>query len=464
MGKKNQEVLLVAPSPPTSDAPIVGNPSYASDFAKAKVRFTMKSGADVIVLLLLTVTSTIAVDMIKEYILVKENLTWPRAQNYCRTHHKDLVSIHSKEEVKTLLEKYRDVNVDFLWIGLEKNASKDQWMWSSGEPVNFTNWGENEPNNKGQREDYVVMQYTGKWHDYACTSSQFYVCFNDPKCNQPQISTSQNNRVQFSLSFTSVSCSAPCSGCLSLSRFHIWRLSGSRSSGDLKYHLIQEKKTWFEARDTCRKNYTDLVSITSQQELWNITNITEGKNVWIGLYQNPWQWSNGDESSFQYWDTNDPSIEADEACVGVWLKHKGDGHPSEVGKWADFRSNTYHQYFLCYKEKFILIKENKTWTDALLYCRHKYGDLVSVTDCDVQKEVAEIAKESDGDRVWIGLRKDSLFGFWFWMEGNESDYEYWGNGVQTDPQMDHCGSIDKSKNSTWGIQCCLTELNFICSI
>uniref|UniRef100_H2ZY35 C-type lectin domain-containing protein n=1 Tax=Latimeria chalumnae TaxID=7897 RepID=H2ZY35_LATCH len=341
---------------------------------------------------------------------------------------------------------------------------------------------------------------------------------------------------------------------------------GSRTSADLKYHFINEKKTWFEARDTCRENYTDLVSITSQQELWNITNITEGKKVWIGLFQNPWQWSNGDESSFQYWDTNEPNNNADDVCVGI-----------EVGKWSDFGYNN-QQYFLCYKEhaacssvttnatlvcsplqsihrlhkitclvcevanphphhpkelwnitnitggadvwiglyqnpwqwsnwdessfqywdtnqpsnkggdedcvglepytspmwswklvyinfteNFILIKENKTWTDALLYCRRKYRDLVSVTDCDVQKEVAEITKESDGDRVWIGLRKDILFGFWFWMDGNESDYEYWGNGVQTEHQTEHCGSIDKGKNSTWGFQCCLTELNFICS-
>uniref|UniRef100_H3AAH5 C-type lectin domain-containing protein n=1 Tax=Latimeria chalumnae TaxID=7897 RepID=H3AAH5_LATCH len=347
----------------------------------------------------------------KEYILVEKKLNWTDAQSYCRTHHKDLVSIHSKEEVKTLLGKYGNVSENSLWIGLEKNASKEQWLWSSGEPVNFTNWAENEPNNKGQREDYVVMEEPGKWHDYASSSSQFYVCFN-----------------------------------------------GSRSSGDLKYHFIKEKKTWVEAQDSCRENYTDLVSITSQQELWNITNITGGgADVWIGLYQNPWQWSNGDESSFQYWDTNQPNNNGgDEGCVGMC-------NNSETGKWNDF-SFTTESYFVCYQEKFILIKENKTWTDALLYCRENYRDLVSVTDCEVQKEVAEIAKKSDGNRVWIGLRKDSLFGFWFWLDGNESDYEYWGNGVQTEPQMDHCGSIDKGKNSTWGFQCCLTELNFICSI
>uniref|UniRef100_H2ZVY2 C-type lectin domain-containing protein n=1 Tax=Latimeria chalumnae TaxID=7897 RepID=H2ZVY2_LATCH len=348
-------------------------------------------------LMLLLVTSAIAVDVVKEYILVKIKLTWPRAQNYCRTHHKDLVSIHSKEEVKMLLEKYRDVN-----IGLEKNASKDQWLWSSREPVNFTNWGENQPNNGGQCEDCVVVEEFGKWHDLACSNRESnYVCFN-----------------------------------------------GSCSSRDLKYHFIQEEKTWFEARDTCRERYTDLVSI----ELWNI-NITGGadQKVWISLYQNPWQWSNGDESSFQYWDTNEPNNNADDVCAGVYLKNlndKGDKHPSEVG---------YH-YRKVYPRK-----ENKTWTEAFLYCQEHYTDLVSITDPQIQKEVAELAKKSSRDGVWIGLRKELLLGFLFWVNGNESDYSNWENTIQMDAQTVHCGYVDKTKNFTWGLQCCLTKLNFICS-
>uniref|UniRef100_H2ZT55 C-type lectin domain-containing protein n=1 Tax=Latimeria chalumnae TaxID=7897 RepID=H2ZT55_LATCH len=366
-------------------------------------------------LMLLLVTSAIAVDVVKEYILVKENLTWPDAQNYCRTHHKDLVSIHSREEVKTLLGKYGNVSENSLWIGLEKNASKDQWMWSSGEPVNFTNWDETQPNNKGQREDCVVMEGPGKWHDYFCTSSQFYVCFN-----------------------------------------------GSRSSGDLKYHFIKEKKNWFEAQDTCRENYTDLVSITSQQELWNITSITGGANVWIGLYQNPWQWSNGDESSFQYWDINEPNNIADNVCVGMWLKHKGDGHPSEVGKWDDFQCNTSHQHFLCYKAKFILVKENKSWFDAVQYCQEHYTDLVSVTSPELQMEVAEIARKSSGDRVWIGLSRDLLYQVWLWEDQNKFNYTNWGEGVQTYSLTNHCGFLDAHKNFTWGIHCCFSEFNFIC--
>ncbi|XP_064408005.1 macrophage mannose receptor 1-like [Latimeria chalumnae] len=240
---------------------------------------------------------------------------------------------------------------------------------------------------------------------------------------------------------------------------------GSRSSGDLKYHFKQENKTWFEARDACRENYTDLVRITSQQELWNITSITEGKKVWIGLYQNPLQWSNGDESSFQYWDTNEPNNIANDVCVGMYLKNlsdKGDGHPSEVGKWSDFRCNTNHYYFLCYKEKFFLVKENKSWFDAVKYCQGHYTDLVSVTSPEIQMEVAEIARKSSGDRVWIGLSRDHPYQVWLLEDQNKFNYTNWGEGFQTYSLTNHCGFLDAHKNFTWGIHCCFSQFNFIC--
>nr|XP_006011267.1 PREDICTED: C-type mannose receptor 2-like [Latimeria chalumnae] len=316
-------------------------------------------------------------DMVTEYVLVESTLTWPDAQSYCRTHHKDLVSTHSKEEVKRILEKYGEAKRSFLWIGLQENASKVQWLWSSGEPVNFTNWGSGQPNS-GKSEQCVLMYPSGEQHDYPCNdaSNKYnYLCF-----------------------------------------------SGSRSSGDLKYHYIQEKKTWFEAQDTCRERYTDLVSITSQQELWDITNITGGAVVWIGLYQNPWQWSNGDKSSFQYWDTSEPNDKANEVCVGMHYECLTD-NSSENGKWNDTNCNT-KQFFLCYEEKLnlTLVKETKTWREAFIYCRANHTDLVRITGPEIQKQVAKMVNASAENRVWIGLHRERFSGYWFWMNEEVLNY------------------------------------------
>uniref|UniRef100_H2ZTL4 C-type lectin domain-containing protein n=1 Tax=Latimeria chalumnae TaxID=7897 RepID=H2ZTL4_LATCH len=375
----------------------------------------MRFGREMIVLLLSLVTSAIAVDVVKENILVEKQLTWPDAQSYCRTHHKDLVSIHSKEEVKTLLEKYGDVSKNYLWIGMEKNASKNQWLWSCGEPVNFTFWLGGQPDNFDKIEDCGVLQPSSEWNDAPCNMLAYYMCF-----------------------------------------------SGSRSSGDLRYHFIKEKKTWFEARDTCRENYTDLVSITSQQEQDNIKNLVGGDYVWIGLYQNPWQWSNGDEASFQNWDEVEPNDKSDEACVVMYLRR--DSNSGEAGRWIDFGYTAIQTYFLCYEEKLnlTLVKETKTWREAFIYCRTNHTDLVSITGPEIQKQVAEVVNASTENRVWIRLHRERFSGYWFWMNEELLEYSNWGSGIQGDPLTDHCGFMDKGRNFTWGNTCCQALFSFVC--
>ncbi|KAA8577416.1 hypothetical protein FQN60_006993, partial [Etheostoma spectabile] len=49
-------------------------------------------------------------------------------------------------------------------------------------------------------------------------------------------------------------------------------------------------------------------------------------------------------------------------------------------------------------------QENRTWEDALYYCRDLYGDLVSIANLDQQLWVQERAKMATTYYVWLGLR------------------------------------------------------------
>jgi len=54
-----------------------------------------------------------------------------------------------------------------VWIGFNDATTENTFLWDNGEEVCYTNWNEDEPNNFGEREDYVQMlPWNGKWNDY----------------------------------------------------------------------------------------------------------------------------------------------------------------------------------------------------------------------------------------------------------------------------------------------------------
>lgn len=60
----------------------------------------------------------------------------------------------------------------YLWIGLNDVQREGTFVWSSGEPVNYTNWAPGEPNNALTGEDFVTLYrpghtYAGRWNDWG---------------------------------------------------------------------------------------------------------------------------------------------------------------------------------------------------------------------------------------------------------------------------------------------------------
>ncbi|TDH16660.1 hypothetical protein EPR50_G00000250 [Perca flavescens] len=94
--------------------------------------------------------------------------SWAVAQNYCRWHHSDLITIRTQQQADELAP-YEG------WIGLYSDTSSPEWKWSRGdERATFFNWDSNEPD---PSHHCVLMHNSApKWKSEDCSSSQPFLC------------------------------------------------------------------------------------------------------------------------------------------------------------------------------------------------------------------------------------------------------------------------------------------------
>ncbi|XP_050960674.1 C-type mannose receptor 2-like isoform X3 [Labeo rohita] len=240
------------------------------------------------------------------------------------------------------------------------------------------------------------------------------------------------------------------------------------SSSLRQYHFVDQKKTWTEAQRYCRENHTDLVTINDMQEQNDIKQLlnSNSERVWIGLRStDTWIWSLSDpasyranESQYRNWSDNQPQGDGD--CVYM------DCGNGQKGQWHDAKC-TEALHFICYNDKLVLIRENKTWTEALRHCRNNDMDLVSVDSEQMQQRVKmSITKANVSDHVWLGLRHSSVLGIWFWVNGQTVCYDQWAPDYNKD--LNKCdttvrtGAIRTSDNK-WISRPETDTYNFICS-
>ncbi|XP_037102251.1 ladderlectin-like [Syngnathus acus] len=112
------------------------------------------------------------------YIYESENRTFADAESVCNILGGNLVSIHSDLENALVLELIRaGGDATQAWIGLTDAVSDDDFMWTDGSDVDFTNFEGGEPNDDGVCVEMVTAD--GEWNDVDCTTDLPYVCIKE---------------------------------------------------------------------------------------------------------------------------------------------------------------------------------------------------------------------------------------------------------------------------------------------
>ncbi|XP_073341773.1 uncharacterized protein [Pagrus major] len=111
---------------------------------------------------------------------------------------------------------------------------------------------------------------------------------------------------------------------------------------------------------------------------------------------------------------------------------------------------------------FELIKENKTWEDALSHCRDQNKDLASILDADSQAWAELEARAADTPFVWLALHYTCILEVWFWVDDHRLEFNRWAPENNTG-DCDMSGAMQTREDHLWFSMSDYDKFNFICT-
>lgn len=221
-----------------------------------------------------------------KYEIFRETLTWEEAKAACEAKGGHLATITSQEEQK-MIESLNTQNSK-LWIGGYKNSA-GQWCWVTGEPWEYQNWGDGEPNNSSNvvADESCVAVWPSKWNDLANSNTyeqSGYVCEweTSDAAEETQVEGYTGHVYEF------------------------YTLPESEwESGPI---------TWQQAERRCEWKGGHLAVIESSTENFLLYSAMKAKgyeNAYFGFSdessEGNWKWVNGTSTSYTNWHSGEPS-------------------------------------------------------------------------------------------------------------------------------------------------------------
>lgn len=109
----------------------------------------------------------------RQYELYEDILSWSEARNKCEELGGTLVAITSEEEqnaVNSLLK-----NPARYWYSIGGVKAGNEFIWITGEKMDYTYWGVGEPNNNGGDEYHMSVYKSGTWNDSSDWVSKGFI-------------------------------------------------------------------------------------------------------------------------------------------------------------------------------------------------------------------------------------------------------------------------------------------------
>ncbi|XP_063067928.1 macrophage mannose receptor 1-like [Engraulis encrasicolus] len=113
-------------------------------------------------------------------VLVNQSKTWVEAQQYCRRHHVDLVSV-SSEKIQRWVEGWAKVaSSSHVWLGLHYDCNLGVWLLVSGVTASYDNWASDAEREGGcyygATRGGAVGRHGGKWFSMEENGKLNFIC------------------------------------------------------------------------------------------------------------------------------------------------------------------------------------------------------------------------------------------------------------------------------------------------
>uniref|UniRef100_A0A8C7Q661 Lymphocyte antigen 75 n=1 Tax=Oncorhynchus mykiss TaxID=8022 RepID=A0A8C7Q661_ONCMY len=389
----------------------------------------------------------------------------------------DILTIRNvveNEFVKEQLLPFKDL-VQFVWLGVFNDDNDNQMKWYDGTNVQYSNWGDGRPSVSASDEFVAGLNTEGVWEIF--TNKRHFSPFKQRSivvCKLDKDSKDEYNQ--------------------SVRDFERY--------GNLSYHVITRKLSWFQALEECGRGNGHLASVhdTGHNAHMELIAKRDGFPLWIGLSsQDSYEWSDGTKYHYSQAGLSDTVVKSSSdpqsVCVyitphGTWMRMdcnaKLDGAicynttittptqskiqsyylNSGLSKWVEHQDHCYAFDMTFYNYSVYSME------DAKSICERLDAQLLTIMTKEENDFVSGYMADNPliTSRVWLGMDLDKQGQPVGWVDGSSLAFSNWetkgsASGVKTATQQNSCAVMVSADGGVWSrVSCKDSHSRIVCKV